>query len=89
MTMLLPDRTPKRLDEWTEEDGDVLWWVFPIEEAPYCGSPKDCGHTVEMRHYVMVDGQREVKTVRTDVGGWPGYHTHWTRFELPIEDWKR
>ncbi|QRN86011.1 hypothetical protein JR334_01905 [Clostridia bacterium] len=26
-------------DEWTEEDGDCLWWHFPIEEPPYLGSP--------------------------------------------------
>lgn len=25
--------------EWHEEIGDVLWWRFPIEEAPYCGTP--------------------------------------------------
>jgi hypothetical protein len=25
--------------EWHEDDGEVLWWRFPIEEAPYVGSP--------------------------------------------------
>lgn len=85
MTMILPDRTPKRLDEWSEEDGPVLWWKFPIEEPPYCGTPNDCGHTVEMHHYHRGD----VKVTRTQVGGWPGYHTHWTTFELPVESWKR
>ena len=30
---------PKPLDEWHEDDGDCLWWKFPIEEPPYCGSP--------------------------------------------------
>lgn len=28
-------------DLWNEDDGDVLWWKFPIEEAPYVGSPLD------------------------------------------------
>jgi hypothetical protein len=28
-------------DAWTEEDGNVLWWVFPIREAPYVGTPLD------------------------------------------------
>jgi len=31
----------KSIDEWHEDYGDVLWWTFPIEESPYCGSPLD------------------------------------------------
>ncbi|QHZ52180.1 hypothetical protein [Paenibacillus larvae] len=27
--------------EWHEGHGDVLWWVFPIVEPPYSGSPID------------------------------------------------
>ena len=30
---------PKPLNEWHEEDGEVLWWIFPVRESPYCGSP--------------------------------------------------
>ncbi|MEK4474321.1 hypothetical protein NSQ91_13985 [Paenibacillus sp. FSL R7-0048] len=29
------------LDEWHEEMGDMLWWMFPIQEPPYCGNPLD------------------------------------------------
>lgn len=29
------------IGDWTEEDGAVLWWRFPIEEPPYVGSPLD------------------------------------------------
>lgn len=29
------------LKEWHEDHGDVLWWTFPIEEPPYCGTPLD------------------------------------------------
>lgn len=32
---------PKPIDEWDEDYGDCLWWKFPIEEPPYCGSPLD------------------------------------------------
>lgn len=32
---------PRPLDDWGEDYGDVLWWVFPIEEPPYVGSPLD------------------------------------------------
>lgn len=27
------------LCKWGEDCGDVMWWKFPIEEAPYVGSP--------------------------------------------------
>jgi hypothetical protein len=74
-------RKPRPRSEYREEMGDVLWWRFPIEEAPYCGNPNDLGMTVEMRHYV--GGNGDIKTVRTDVGGWPGYHTHWTPLPTP------
>ncbi|OMF37452.1 hypothetical protein BK133_05190 [Paenibacillus sp. FSL H8-0548] len=32
---------PHPIDEWHEDIGDVLWWLFPIQEPPYCGSPLD------------------------------------------------
>ena len=33
--------TPRPLEEWHEDYGDVLWWKFPVEEPPYCGTPLD------------------------------------------------
>jgi hypothetical protein len=27
------------LGEWHEDVGPVMWWRFPIEEAPFCGTP--------------------------------------------------
>lgn len=27
--------------EWHEDDGPVTWWKFPIEEAPWIGTPLD------------------------------------------------
>lgn len=62
------------LSEWHEGHGDVLWWKFPIEEAPYVGSPLDLGYTIE----ITVRTHTDDKLMRTNVGGWPGYHTHWT-----------
>lgn len=29
------------IEEWHEDQGPVLWWKFPIEEPPYCGTPLD------------------------------------------------
>lgn len=34
-------REARPIEEWHEDYGDVLWWTFPIEEAPYCGNPLD------------------------------------------------
>ena len=27
------------LADWNEDVGVTLWWRFPVEEPPYCGSP--------------------------------------------------
>jgi hypothetical protein len=67
------------LAEWAESDGNVLWWAMGSDgkwlgEPPYVGSPLDLGQTVEV----------EIRTNTGEfihqhmVGGWPGYHTHWT-----------
>lgn len=34
-------RIARPLADWSEDAGDVLWWRFPIDEPPYCGSPLD------------------------------------------------
>jgi hypothetical protein len=83
MTMNLADRTAKHISEWTEDDGPVIWWKFPLTEAPYIGSPLDTGHTVEVVTRFYHGGEIVEKTSRHQVGGWPGYHTHWTRFDAP------
>jgi hypothetical protein len=71
----------RSFSEWTEEDGDVLWWKFPITEAPWVGSPLSRGHTVE----VWTQDSHEPRMVaRGEVGAWPGYHTHWTIIEKPL-----
>jgi hypothetical protein len=77
------------LSEWHEGIGDALWWRFPITESPYVGTPLDTGEpvTVEVRRYGNV-GEGEIgikaRAMTVMVGGWPGYHTHWTPMpELP------
>ena len=71
-----------KLEDWNEEIGSVLWWKFPIEEPPYIGTPLDYGQTVEVTISYFDGGQ----TIRHFVGGWPGYHTHWTPIEIPTEE---
>lgn len=38
---LTPGITARPIAEWHEDYGDALWWTFPIQEPPYCGSPLD------------------------------------------------
>jgi hypothetical protein len=28
-------------EEYHEDLGAVLWWQFPVDEPPWCGSPND------------------------------------------------
>lgn len=71
---------PRPIEEYHEDMGDVLWWKFPIEEPPYVGRPTDIGLTVEAHTYLVTHTNQTEEPVitRLDVGGWPGYHTHWT-----------
>ncbi len=39
MQLISGCNTARPIDEWHEDYGDVLWWIFPIAEPPYCGSP--------------------------------------------------
>lgn len=33
------DNRPRPIEKWHEDMGDCLFWVFPIQEPPYCGTP--------------------------------------------------
>lgn len=78
-----PDAVIARpLAEWHEDIGPVLWWRFPIDEPPYVGTPLDNGQPVE----VLFHTRARTKIVHRDsVGGWPGYHTHFTPIQIPEE----
>lgn len=66
--------------EYHEDMGDVLWWKFPIVEAPYVGSPLDQGKPIEVR----IRAYGVDKSIYVYVGGWTGHHTHWTPLpEMP------
>lgn len=74
---LLPEASQiaRPLSEWHEGLGDVLWWKSPFTEPPYVGTPLDLGFTVELH---TQDGPEPRIAARGTVGGWPGYHTHFT-----------
>lgn len=44
----------KPLEKWYEEYGDCLWWSFPIEEPPYCGTPLDCDFPDHVTHFTRL-----------------------------------
>jgi len=67
------DEVVRPFHEWHEDYGDVLWWKFPVEEPPYVGTPNDLGYQIGHNH------SRDP----IFVGGWPGYHTHWTTLKVP------
>lgn len=80
MDAIQKEQGPFPASWWGEDDGDVLWWCWRdgewLSEAPYVGTPLDLGYTVELR---ARDAQHKIH--RMNVGGWPGYHTHWTRLQ--------
>jgi len=45
---------PQPINEWHEDMGDCLWWKFPVDEAPYCGSPLDCDFPDYVTHFTKL-----------------------------------
>lgn len=41
----------KPKSEWHEDFGPVLWWAFPIGEAPWAGSPGDSDWSDHFTHW--------------------------------------
>lgn len=58
-------------------------------EPPYVGTPNDLGFTVQvnldvcLRTHADPAGEDKEFVVSRKVGGWPGYHTHFTIIEAP------
>jgi hypothetical protein len=67
------------LKDWTEEIGPVLWWAFPVVEPPYVGTPLDIGKDILVQVRTdLSQKEHQLQHMRVSIGGWPGYHTHWT-----------
>lgn len=75
--------TARPISEYHEDMGDVLWWKFPIVEPPYVGHPNHLGFTVEAELRLRKHRKQHKREVRMMVGGWPGYHTHFTPIAMP------
>lgn len=65
--------TPRPFHEWHEDVGPVLWWLWPIEQEPYVGTPLDIGRTVSFDVTVQIgrDVYEVDPTKIGDTGGWP------------------
>lgn len=65
---------PRPFYEWNEDHGEVLWWLWPIESKPYCGSPINLGYTVKVDLGIS-SSQVTFEPIETErrfqVGGWP------------------
>lgn len=59
-----------RFEDWHEDIGDVLWWLLPVSEAPYVGSPRDLGRGVFVTLQIGVEMVAEGASLG-NTGGWP------------------
>ena len=56
------EKVEARLAEhWNEDMGDVLWWDFPVEEPPYCGTPLDEHFPKYKTHFTTVVMPSEIE----------------------------
>ena len=57
-----PQKVIAQLSEkWHEDIGPVLWWDFPVEEPPYCGTPLDDDFPKYKRHFTELHIPDEVE----------------------------
>lgn len=55
--------TVHELEEWTEEDGPVLWWTFPVSDLPYPGTPLNEDWPGIHRYWTRIPSPRFFKLV--------------------------
>ena len=48
-------------EHWHEDIGPVLWWNFPVEEPPYCGTPLDEHFPKYKTHFTTIDMPTEIE----------------------------
>lgn len=48
-------------EKWHEDIGPVLWWDFPVEEPPYCGTPLDDDFPKYKTHFTELHIPDEVE----------------------------
>lgn len=53
--ILTPNALAYPIDSWHEGEGPVLWWFFPVTEAPYVGTPLDDDFPEGVTHWTKLD----------------------------------
>lgn len=48
-------------EKWHEDIGPVLWWNFPVEEPPYCGTPLDEHFPKYKTHFTELHMPNEIE----------------------------
>ncbi|MFI3619810.1 hypothetical protein [Enterococcus avium] len=57
-----PQKVIAQLSEkWHEDIGPVLWWDFPVDEPPYCGTPLDDDFPKYKTHFTELHIPDEVE----------------------------
>ena len=57
-----PQKVKARLAKhWDEDLGDCLWWDFPVDEPPYCGTPLDDDFPKYKTHFTELHIPDEVE----------------------------
>ena len=65
--------TPRPLAEWHEDIGPVLWWTFPVDEEPYCGSPLGADWPTYHTHWTPIPVPSPPPTAHTRKFTGPGH----------------
>jgi hypothetical protein len=50
----------RRVD-WGEDDGNVLWWTWPVTEPPYCGTELDDDFPEYVTHWTRLPDQQALE----------------------------
>lgn len=45
------------ISEYHEDMGPCLWWIFPLCEPPYSGTPNDCGWPEYHTHFTRLTNE--------------------------------
>ena len=62
-------------EHWHEDIGPVLWWNFPVEEPPYCGTPLDERFPKYKTHFTTIDMPTEIEQPKRWVVRAGDYHS--------------
>jgi hypothetical protein len=59
-------KTLRPKDEWYEDMGPVLWWLLPIKEPPYSGTPLDEDFPDYVTHWTEIPMPVEARSEAED-----------------------